>query len=55
MVDLNEETLHMGDRNRDRERPKYRDVVEIFKLLACNLSEARELLEVIIDKWLKIS
>ncbi|XP_014486869.1 PREDICTED: protein fem-1 homolog A [Dinoponera quadriceps] len=45
MVDLNEKTLEVVDRNQDTQEPKFRDVVAIFKLLSGQLTEARELLE----------
>lgn len=44
MVDLNEKTLEVIDRNRGI--PRFCDVVAIFKLLSSQLTEARELLEV---------
>lgn len=46
MVDLNEKTLEVMDRNQDTQEPRFRDVVAIFKLLSGQLTEARELLEV---------
>lgn len=46
MVDLNEKTLEMMERNRDKQEPRFCDVVAIFKLLSSQLTEARELLEV---------
>lgn len=46
MVDLNERTLEVIDRNRERQEPRFCDVVAIFKLLSSQLTEARELLEV---------
>ncbi|XP_011137078.1 protein fem-1 homolog A [Harpegnathos saltator] len=45
MVDLNEKTLEVMDRNQDTQEPRFRDVVAIFKLLSSQLTEARELLE----------
>lgn len=41
MVDLNELT----DRNREKEEPKFSDVVAVFKLLTSQLTESRKLLE----------
>lgn len=46
MVDLNEKTLEVMDRNQDTQEPRFRDVIAIFKLLSSQLTEARELLEV---------
>jgi len=46
MVDLNEKTLEVMDRNREKQEPRFRDVVAIFQLLSSQLTEARELLEV---------
>lgn len=46
MVDLNEKTLEVMDRNREKQEPRFCDVVAIFKLLSSQLTEARELLEV---------
>lgn len=46
MVDLNEKTLEVIDRNRQKHEPRFCDVVAIFKLLSSQLTEARELLEV---------
>lgn len=43
MVDLNE----LIDSNRDNEEPRFGDVVAVFKLLTSQLTEARQLLEVI--------
>ncbi|XP_018057722.1 PREDICTED: protein fem-1 homolog A isoform X1 [Atta colombica] len=45
MVDLNEKTLEVMDRNREKQEPRFCDVVAIFKLLSSQLTEARELLE----------
>ncbi|XP_070167177.1 protein fem-1 homolog A-like isoform X2 [Polyergus mexicanus] len=45
MVDLNEKTLEVIDRNRERQEPRFCDVVAIFKLLSSQLTEARQLLE----------
>lgn len=47
MVELNENTLEAADHNRDKEEPRFCDVVAIFKLLSSQLTEAKELLEVI--------
>lgn len=46
MVDLNEAT----DRNRDKDEPRFCDVVAVFKLLTSQLCEAKELLEVILPQ-----
>ena len=45
MVELNENTLEAADHNRDKEEPRFCDVVAIFKLLSSQLTEAKELLE----------
>ncbi|XP_072766909.1 protein fem-1 homolog A-like isoform X2 [Anoplolepis gracilipes] len=45
MVDINEKTLEVRDRNRERQEPRFCDVVAIFKLLSSQLTEARELLK----------
>ena len=45
MVDLNEKSLEL-DRNREKQEPRFCDVVAIFKLLSDPLPEARQLLEV---------
>lgn len=47
MVDLNEKALEL-DRNRDKQEPRFCDVVAIFKLLTSQIVDARQLLEVII-------
>lgn len=53
MVDLNEATT---DRIHDKDEPRFCDVVAVFKLLTSQLSEARELLEVIYEKmgWRRV-
>lgn len=48
MVDLNEKALEL-DRNRDKQEPRFCDVVAIFKLLTSQIMEARQLLEVILN------
>ncbi|KOC59247.1 Protein fem-1 like protein C [Habropoda laboriosa] len=45
MVELNEKTLEAVDHNQDKEKPRFCDVVAIFKLLTSQLIEAKELLE----------
>ncbi|XP_033209315.1 protein fem-1 homolog C [Belonocnema kinseyi] len=45
MVDLNEKVFEMVDRNREKQEPRFYDVVAIFKLLTGQLTEARLLLE----------
>ncbi|XP_043469378.1 protein fem-1 homolog C [Leptopilina heterotoma] len=45
MVDLNEKIVEIADRNREKQEPRFCDVVAIFKLLTENLPEARSLLE----------
>ncbi|KAJ8687167.1 hypothetical protein QAD02_022961 [Eretmocerus hayati] len=44
MVDLNEKALEL-DRNREKQEPRFCDVVAIFKLLTSHLAEAKQLLE----------
>ncbi|KAG7191122.1 hypothetical protein KM043_007154 [Ampulex compressa] len=45
MIDVNEKTLEVIDHNREKEEPRFCDVVEIFKLLSSQLTEVKELLE----------
>ncbi|XP_043271024.1 protein fem-1 homolog C isoform X2 [Venturia canescens] len=45
MVNLNEQMLQVADRNRDKEEPRFSDVVAVFKLLTSRLGAARKLLE----------
>lgn len=55
MVDLNEKRLEVMDRNRDRQEPRFSDVVDTFQLLMSQLSEARHLLEVRHQQELEIT
>lgn len=48
MVDLYDKSPEMMDHNRDKEEPRFSDVVAIFKLLSSQLIEVRNLLEVLI-------
>lgn len=49
MVDLCEKSLDIV-MNREKQEPRFTDVVAIFKLLTSNLTEARKLLEVNITR-----
>ncbi|KAK2575935.1 hypothetical protein KPH14_007297 [Odynerus spinipes] len=46
MVDLNEKTLEVMDRDQNKKEPRFCDVVAMFKLLSSQLTDARELLEI---------
>ncbi|XP_046837978.1 protein fem-1 homolog C isoform X2 [Vespa crabro] len=46
MIDLNEKTLEVMNRNGNKKEPRFCDVVAIFKLLSSQLIDARELLEI---------
>lgn len=46
MVDLNEQMLQVADQHRNKEEPRFSDVVAVFKLLTSQLGAARKLLGV---------
>lgn len=46
MINLNEKTLAVMDRNKNKRALRFCDVVAIFKLLSNQLTEAKELLQV---------